>query len=479
MKHFTNYFQKGLTLVLLPLYTLYNIIRIGSYLRFKSSIFHFRDLVLDFNRGLHSLKLESEVVKLGRLAEKKLLTLSDLPHELVKSPRGYFQIASSVYLHGAGYLSAVPFLEVGFAKYKSLVGPARGNIKILSPSFVASIGHITQLSILAKLEAVGEIEASNKLIFYDYCANENLLQQYSKHFILIKTNNISQRMLMAEFGDSVLPMGIFETKNSLLEYYSAWNFTEVLYKEKFGSRPFLDIDYSKDDYFFEKLGLPQDAWFVSLHVREEKGGSHRNTNNVDPYTYIAAIKYILNLGGYVIRLGNPGMTPLSSAFQPNSRFIDYAHSDKRSPELDVFLLSRCRFLIGTASGPIAVPHEFGVPVLYTNATNIGTVPGFNGYCIPQTFFENSSGRELTLRETLQSPAAWKHAPFIEGLTRCKNTQEEILAGVQTMLNFDNSRDLNLENSLREIQANFGMSSRAVLEPSFLINHANYLDNPTK
>ena len=116
------------------------------------------------------------------------------------------------------------------------------------------------------------------------------------------------------------------------------------------------------------LGLPRDAWYVALHVREPgyRGETRTNTmqnlRNADPKDYLKAIKSITNAGGWVFRIGDSSMTPLP----PMPQVIDYAHHSVNSDWFDVFLGATCRFFIGTGSGPMHLPQFFGRPLIFTN-----------------------------------------------------------------------------------------------------------------
>lgn len=116
------------------------------------------------------------------------------------------------------------------------------------------------------------------------------------------------------------------------------------------------------------LGIPQDAWYVTLHMREKGYRDAHTTSadlrNVDPMTYFEAIQCITDAGGWVFRMGDPvSMTPLPNLPQ----VIDYAHSSIRSDWMDVFLGATSRFCLATSSGYYVIPKAFGVPVLLTNS----------------------------------------------------------------------------------------------------------------
>ena len=69
--------------------------------------------------------------------------------------------------------------------------------------------------------------------------------------------------------------------------------------------------------------------FVTLHVRESefynnKKGSYRNGNIKD---YIDGIKFLVDEGYYVIRLGNNKMSSIDDMVAKfNGKLIDYANS---------------------------------------------------------------------------------------------------------------------------------------------------------
>lgn len=117
-----------------------------------------------------------------------------------------------------------------------------------------------------------------------------------------------------------------------------------------------------------KLGVPDDAWFVTLHVREgsylaahgspDAHNTHRNSNVLD---YLEAVQEITARGGWVLRIGHPNTRPIPKM----ARVIDVAHIDTCS-EFDIFLLGTCRFFLGDSSGPVVVASTFGRPAVAAN-----------------------------------------------------------------------------------------------------------------
>lgn len=186
-----------------------------------------------------------------------------------------------------------------------------------------------------------------------------------------------------------------------------------------------------------KAGVPDGAWFVALHVREGKwdgksGGLHGILNN-DIETYIPAIEEITSRGGWVVRMGDPGMAHLA----PMKNVIDYCHSDWRADWLDVFLATRCRFFLGSCSGPAFIPPIYGVPSLLTN----WWPPAERAWhaidiFIPKLIRRKSDGSYLTLGETLTEPFSWCHSRRYLSETLGVDVEENeaavIRAGVEEM-----------------------------------------------
>ena len=188
-------------------------------------------------------------------------------------------------------------------------------------------------------------------------------------------------------------------------------------------------------------GLPEDAWFVCLHVREagffdeDVPWSNNRHRNARIETYLPAVAEIVGRGGYVVRIGDPSMTPLPDV----PGLIDYAHGDDdlRADWMDMVCVAEARFYLGMASGPSSVAVNFGVPTLGTNWFPLGPWP----YCEGDIFLhkrlrETATGRELGIAESLAPPLFSTMEPMYfeaHGLESVDNTADEILAATREML----------------------------------------------
>jgi putative glycosyltransferase (TIGR04372 family) len=188
----------------------------------------------------------------------------------------------------------------------------------------------------------------------------------------------------------------------------------------------------------ESLGVPRGAWFVSLHVRSpgwrDNSSVSEDFRNSDIKTYMPAIESITAAGGWVIRLGDPGMKPLP----PLPQVIDYAHSKAKSDWMDVFLCAKCKFFIGTSSGLSSWPVLFGVPVAFTNI-----LPPFGIYSftsrdlfLPRLCWSHTEGRYLNFQEFFTPPSGMGTAVGVYKMLNLEirsNEAEDIKGLVQEMM----------------------------------------------
>lgn len=178
-----------------------------------------------------------------------------------------------------------------------------------------------------------------------------------------------------------------------------------------------------------RSGMPEGAWFVCVHCREDGylGNVDQNYRNADINNYCLAMEAIVEQGGWVVRMGDPTMKSL----QDMNHVIDYAHLDIKSEFMDVFLCASCKFFLGSDSGLYHVANIFGVSAAIANyAPHMsGVLPyGTEDIGIPKLLWSDKEGRYLSFKEVLESPVSkfmfdryFKKA----GLRPVENTPEDI------------------------------------------------------
>lgn len=321
--------------------------------------------------------------------------------------------------HGLGrFRDAMSLLshanELGLTEAESF-GLANCPYRVLDSVWARHIGHIATIDYVIKQGILEGRSRENTILYLPPgrpIANRFLLQQIAAHLRLVKDPSD------LPFDSSAVQALHYDYLGPRLPDRTTVYFWEIAGKtynrwQQEGRGPLLTLPPEIEERGWAVLrdaGIPHDAWFVALHVREGKwdgrnGGLH-GILNADIATYLPAIAEITRRGGWVIRMGDPGMKPLP----PLTNVIDYCHSDLRADWMDVFIAARCRFMIGTCSGPALIPPIFGVPSVLTNWWPPAARPWHaSDIFIPKMPRKLTDGRHLTLSETLSEPFSWCHS----------------------------------------------------------------------
>jgi putative glycosyltransferase (TIGR04372 family) len=393
----------------------------------------FRDLITKLSHFLRILQIESfydSPLLFERKILTKLFTRNPYAHQYGLAIR-----AEEKYL-AEGHLNASPtFIEHSICTINARAEKFHSRLLILGPEWISTFGHISNLSLFPKAELLGWLQFSEKIICGGKSANSSMSNLYSEWYTFLKTDAKTQSLLDLCFRDSYQSMNAIPLDgNKVLDTYSAQFKIEEEITRIFGNSFHL-LKVSEDlklsgKQFLENAGLDGNSWFVTLHMREmHSSNQYRNGDNVNPDTYIEAVKKVLELGGQVIRIGNSGMTPLSLLGLKHERVLDYAHIERNDPRLDVFFLSQCKYMIGTGSGPITFPNEFGRPVLYTNTPAIGRTLRLRGVSTPQLLRDRETGKLLNIDEMLNNPLGWNVQDTTRKYERVKNTSLDIANAV--------------------------------------------------
>ena len=330
-------------------------------------------------------------------------------------------------------------------------------------------------------------------------ANESL-RDYWRPFITVISNPLVEFPLrpLAWMGPVRYQMypqdvSIPGRDGQVLEGYRAYDQVFVNYYERFGGSKLFGIrpeHEARGRAELERLGMPRDAWFVTLHVREDGyiPSPNNRLRNGDILDYLEAVKLITSRGGWVVRAGDPTMTPLPEL--PD--VIDYVHTDARSDWMDVFLLGACRFYLGSDSGPSVVPGIFGRPCAIVGGIPMGhgTLQP-DGIYIKKMYRSVEDGRMLTFPEVLLSSQRdlGTVRQFTDaGLTWIDNSPDEIKALTAEMLDRLDRKaayteeDKRLQETFRSLllakitKSTFGTGSR--IGRDFLRKHKALLEAPS-
>lgn len=336
---------------------------------------------------------------------------------------------------------------------RSILGNESGPIyRILGSGWFAAIGHVAMLDFYLKYNKIfrgvevrvvatqdkNEIPGSYLFKRFEEAGIELILSKdlHKDYDLWAKYHNKPdwkslthgyRAALIDDFWEFEFPDG------------EVWGYTHAANKiqkewERQQQPPLLAVNHSERQYMektLELLGVPREAWYVCLHVREP--GFHKNWNllypsmrDADITDYFPAIDMIVKNGGWVIRMGDPSMTPLPKNMPC---VVDYSHSEIRNPKADILLSLGCRFFLGTNSGFATIPSIFGVRCIFSNWLPIG-LPLWpsQDLMLPKLFWDSRQERFLTFDEIFSSGLAfiqnWSDLP--DGIILTNNSAQEIL-----------------------------------------------------
>lgn len=239
----------------------------------------------------------------------------------------------------------------------------------------------------------------------------------------------------------------FETNSAV---YSGQFFPEFL-KD---NRVLLNLTDTESEKSYEKLksiGLDPNRWIVALHVREPKSGHLSGIGQArdsDILSYRQFCEVVRDLGGQVVRMGDDRFPELPSRFPA----IDYAHSNIRSEEVDVWLWGQSKWWTGNPSGALWPPITFNVPRLITNQWFWDPTGPEQDLYMPKLLYSVKRNRILNICETIQHPLSRCMNTILfqqEGLTLIENSPEDLLLAAVDMNRKINESGILSRNTLSE------------------------------
>jgi putative glycosyltransferase (TIGR04372 family) len=356
--------------------------------------------------------------------------------------------------------------------------------------FTERIGHLAlEVDYFLKQRALGQIPERRYFLTAPKwrVANRHLMKLWSQHIPVIE--NPVAAFLLESMGRW------YFMRHDVSEYTRSFNKAASMFAiaAAWGNRPpILRLPVEDERWgrqVLKALGVPDDRWFVAVHVRE--GGfspdgdwAHSNRNG-SISAVVPAIRYIYERGGWCVRLGDPSMTVLPD--MPG--VTDYAHSPLRSERMDIFLCAKARFFIGNTSGITYLASAFGVPCVWANMIPTSTL-GLSAadISIPKLLYSKVEQRFLHFPEIFASPLAnYRYAVLYDaaGIEVRENSDDEILDLVREMMErldgcmLESEQDVELQQRylalLRPEHYSWGTVSK--IGTAFLRKHRDLLEPP--
>jgi putative glycosyltransferase (TIGR04372 family) len=354
---------------------------------------------------------------------------------------------------------------------------------ILSKSWATQIGHLGCLGVFIEAQNRGIIPSFKRTILIDgsFARNE-LFQQYSDYLNVMKYGDVSSRGEFPSDWHVTERLAMIRTNDSFICLYEMY---EQIFKNQEMTRdsaifklPAIYSDLAKQKLV--TLGLPKNAPFVTLHIRNT--GKRPGRRNQPIESYLPAILEIIAQGYYVVRIGDVSMSP----FPAVKNFIDLTQEQNAAQELHLYSLAMCEFFIGTTSGPIAVPSLYGVPTLTTNCTSIGrnTLSLAKGSLYLPKKVVNQGKDPLSLHQIIGTSLGFDELDLNElnklGFGLIPNSSDEILYSVKEMLIYIQQGEHDYweegNRKVQEIRDTVPFSSQGTFSQTFLAQNCDWFLN---
>lgn len=305
---------------------------------------------------------------------------------------------------------------------------------ILSTSWTSAFGHVGSLGVFRAAQKLGYIPETRRVaLVKDPNSLKNLNRIFAKDFVLSPLLNGHASLEHPSQWHISERLQSVKSNNGFICLYKLHELVFSDHNHKV-ALPSVDADYIASSKFqLEKVGLPEDAWFVAFHVRDNFGKFDARSASVSSFDL--AIDEIIRLGGWVIQFGinsRQGVTPRKGLI--NLEEVVQNHLD-----FHLYLLSQCKFLLTTNSGPSVIAWSLGTPVLQTNTTSIARNilrASSNSLFLPK-HYQDSKGRKLSYREISSGNLGYSESSTKEldalGVRIIENSPREILDATKEIL----------------------------------------------
>jgi putative glycosyltransferase (TIGR04372 family) len=190
---------------------------------------------------------------------------------------------------------------------------------------------------------------------------------------------------------------------------------------------------------------------VTLHVRDaqyKNDYDKRNYRNSSIKNYINTIRFLINKNYIVFRICSKFCNSIEFK---DKNFFESSSYGNYSQLIDLYLIQKSSFFIGTSSGPRSVSELFGIPTLLTNLDDFLDFPlKKNDRVIFKKFFNIKKKRYFSPKEILEDS---KNIPdpelYISDYILEENSELEILNATEEFLKCIENDDFQLTDRQKE------------------------------
>jgi len=315
--------------------------------------------------------------------------------------------------------------------------------------------------ILSQLYAYGEIASQVwrlRNLYYDQDNYDITIITYPLQKLRVNKSlyNIAMRGLnvvhstddkMIWFPQDYPSNKIFEDDDSIFVNLESGELRNLFLQKYQNKTPNFFFKLSKNELkmgnqLMDHYKIPSGSPIITLHVREtgyknshgRPEGSDGTLRNAKIETFFPTIKYLLDEGYYIVRLGDNTMTQIPFN---HKRLIDVPFCSFYNDLVDLFFISKSFFFICSPSGPLTIADAFATPRLITNFPIWEHVWAWkNDLYLFKKYYSYQKNKLLSYEDILCSEVL--NIPNINKAKELKievidNTSEEIFSAVKEMI----------------------------------------------
>jgi len=279
-------------------------------------------------------------------------------------------------------------------------------------------------------------------------ANRQLLEMWKRHFLIIES------YLLSRASQVFLPL----LKNTRFFLSEGATFQNSRISLSLGKPvlTFTEEEEKRGKNHLAKMGIGPNDWFVTFHARDSafldghtsgvETELTRNYRNCSIESYIPAMKWITEQGGFAIRVGSLSNQPLPAL---GPKIIDYT-KDHRNDFMDIYLAAKSKFFMGNTSGLTVLSVIFGVPSAMAHCIPVaGAELGYGMIFIPKGLRRRKDNKILSapeihnlglfdylIRSNIHMPISNTTAFYDDlGLELIENTPEDVLDLCKDMMDW--------------------------------------------
>tara|TARA_B100000941_G_C28505696_1_gene557149 strand:+ start:1036 stop:2307 length:1272 start_codon:yes stop_codon:yes gene_type:complete len=321
-------------------------------------------------------------------------------------------------------------------------------IKVISPLFLIRFGNLNSQKIgpfssgpeLSLCEKENGLQPNDSYDIYcssntNYACNEQLLKMWKR---ILRVHPVSK------YFYNIMNLFSFGKEHLIKTSQNSRDIHGLLEKSPI-HLSFLneEIEQAKKD--LNKMKINDQDKFVLLINRGQRfldegypfdvNFEHNSFRNCSINDFMPTAEMLTKKGNFVIRVGHLVSDKIISK---NSKIIDYDNNGFRTDLLDIYLASKCRYILGSDTGYLAVPGwNFRKPMVCVNFSQFERIgPWLSTWLFSfKKYWLKSEKRLMKIKEIISSGAGRfdrKNQYEKKGIELIDNTPEEILQITQEM-----------------------------------------------